>query len=108
MNSAYYAVIFTSLRNENDPSGYEKMADRMIELAKEQKGFVGVESARSSDGFGITVSYWQSKDDIRNWKSHSEHQMAQEFGRSKWYTTFTTRICEVQREYSFSSKDSHD
>jgi hypothetical protein len=53
----YYAVIFTSLRTEGD-RGYGHMAGRMVELAAQQPGFLGVESARTTDGLGITVSYW--------------------------------------------------
>jgi len=53
----YYAVIFTSLRTEGD-RGYGHMADRMVELASQQPGFLGVETTRGADGFGITVSYW--------------------------------------------------
>ena len=48
----YYAVIFSSLRTAGD-NGYGSMAARMEELAKEQPGFLGIESAR--DGLGITV-----------------------------------------------------
>lgn len=95
-----YAVIFSSLRNSSDDSGYEKMADRMVELAKEQKGFLGIESSRGTDGFGITVSYWSTQEDIIAWKANSDHKIAQEFGRSKWYENFTTRVCKVEREYS--------
>ena len=101
MKSFYYAVIFSSRRSSSDNPGYEKMAKRMVELAKDQKGYLGIESSRGNDGFGITVSYWQTQEDIAAWKANSEHQMAQEFGRSKWYDSFTTRICKVEREYSF-------
>ncbi len=83
------------------------MADRMIELSKDQPGFLGIESAREQSGFGITVSYWDSLENIKNWKSNTEHGLAQELGRSKWYSSFTTRICKVEREYSFNN-DSGD
>ena len=53
----YYAVIFTSLKNEDD-TGYTEMAQKMEQLAKEQSGFMGIESARNE--IGITVSYWES------------------------------------------------
>ncbi len=99
--SNYYAVIFSSQRSNVEHSEYEKMAERMLELAKEQNGFIGVESARGSDGFGITVSYWSTTEDIKSWKANSEHQLAQEFGRAKWYEFFKTRICKVEREYEF-------
>lgn len=106
MTKPYYAVIFSSQRNHSDPAGYEKMAERMEELARKQKGFVGVESVRQADGSGITISYWETLEDIKAWKTHSEHQLAQEMGRTKWYSKFHTRICRVEREYSFSEPTS--
>lgn len=95
-----YAVIFTSKRTDGDQDAYDKASKRMVELAKEQEGFIKVESARGPDGFGVTVSYWETLEDIKKWKSHSEHLIAQDFGRAKWYESFTTRICRVEREYS--------
>ncbi|MBE0350880.1 hypothetical protein PLIP_a0249 [Pseudoalteromonas lipolytica LMEB 39] len=74
------------------------MANRMVELAEQQPGFLGMESVR--DGVGITVSYWQSLDAIKSWKQHVEHLNAQQLGRDKWYNAFTTRIAKVEREYS--------
>ncbi|CAJ1776123.1 antibiotic biosynthesis monooxygenase family protein [Aeromonas veronii] len=92
----YYAVIFTSLRTDED-AGYGAMAERMVELAQRQSGFLGVESAR--DGLGITVSYWRDLESIRHWKADLEHQEAQRLGREKWYSTFKTRIARVERDY---------
>ncbi|WP_209319634.1 antibiotic biosynthesis monooxygenase family protein [Ancylomarina longa] len=98
MKTPYYAVIFTSVRTEGD-QGYEETADRMIELAKEQQGFSGVESARSE--LGITVSYWESLEAINSWKHNTEHQMAQKSGKSKWYSKYAVRICKVETDYFF-------
>jgi heme-degrading monooxygenase HmoA len=93
----YYAVIFTSLRTAVD-EGYGDMAEKMVALAAQQPGFLGVESAR--DGLGITVSYWRDLDAIRAWKAHAEHLVAQQLGHDKWYTAFKTRIAKVERDYS--------
>ena len=93
----YYAVIFTSLRTEGD-QGYAETARRMVELAREQPGFLGIESVR--DGLGITVSYWQSLEAIQSWKAHAEHRLAQKRGRD-WYASFRVRVCKVEREYGF-------
>lgn len=92
----YYAVIFTSLLSDQT-EGYEEMANRMLALAKEQTGFLGVESAR--EGLGITVSYWQDLEAIKRWKADSEHLLAQHYGKTKWYSAYRTRICKVEREY---------
>ncbi|ACR14607.1 antibiotic biosynthesis monooxygenase family protein [Teredinibacter turnerae] len=94
----YYAVIFTSLRTSVE-SGYDDMAKRMVELALAQPGFLGMESAREQ--LGITVSYWRSLEDIKNWKQNAEHRIAQQYGREKWYSQFKTRIALVERDYSF-------
>lgn len=61
----YYAAIFTSERTEGD-DGYGVMGDKMVELAAQQPGFLGVESVRDHNGVGITVSYWESLDAIKN------------------------------------------
>lgn len=94
----YYAVIFTSLRTEGD-NGYGEMADRMVELANTMPGFLGIESAR--EGLGITVSYWESEEAIRNWHQHAEHKLAQQQGYEMWYQSFMTRVCKVERAYGF-------
>ena len=76
------------------------MAKRMVALASQMPGFLGVESVRGVDGFGITVSYWKSEDAIRQWKAHAEHQIAQRTGKAVWYTDYIVRIAKVEREYS--------
>ena len=94
----YYAVIFTSIQTAN-PEGYGEMADRMLELAQQQPGFLGFESAR--EGLGISVSYWTDLESIKAWKAVAEHLEAQRQGKRDWYQAFTTRICLVERDYSF-------
>jgi heme-degrading monooxygenase HmoA len=86
------------MRTQGD-NGYSAMADRMVELASSQPGFIGVESVRSQDGFGITVSYWESESAIKAWREHFEHKIAQEFGISKWYEHFKVRVAKVERSY---------
>ncbi|AZF12223.1 Uncharacterized protein YqjZ [Pseudomonas sp. R2-37-08W] len=98
----YYAVIFSSLRTDGD-QGYGQAAARMLELAHEQPGFLGVESVRE-EGLGITVSYWSSEAAILAWKQQAEHQQVREQGRSLWYTAFHTRVCKVERAYSFHTE----
>jgi heme-degrading monooxygenase HmoA len=95
----YYAVIFTSERTEIE-EGYGETADRMVELASEQPGFLGVESARNE--IGITVSYWADLESIKNWKMNAEHTIARETGRSDWYKAFKVRIAKVERDYDFT------
>lgn len=92
----YYAVIFSSLLNTGD-QGYATAAGRMLELAAQQPGFLGFESAR--DGLGISVSYWSDLQSIRDWKHNVEHGEAQRLGRSTWYSDYRVRIARVERDY---------
>lgn len=94
----YYAVIFSTILMENS-CNYQETAERMEELAKKQKGFLGIESVR--DTIGITVSYWKNLEDIAAWKNNIEHTMARNLGREKWYQQYQLRICKVEREYGF-------
>ncbi|MBT8314002.1 MAG: antibiotic biosynthesis monooxygenase [Maribacter sp.] len=94
----YYAVIFTNTRTAED-NGYSEMAQQMEILARQQPGFLDFESAR--DEIGISVSYWESLQDIANWKANTDHMFAQEKGISDWYQWYKVRICLVEREYGF-------
>lgn len=93
----YYAVIFTSVRTEGD-DGYAEMAHEVLELARQQPGFLGFESARST--VGISVSYWKDLESIRAWKENALHRQAQQRARD-WYSKFHVRICKVEREYGY-------
>jgi heme-degrading monooxygenase HmoA len=100
----YYAVIFSSQRIGPD-DGYGSMADRMVELAATQPGYLGIESTRGADGFGITVSYWRSEADIAAWKRQAEHRVAREQGRTRWYGHFEMRVARVERAYGGPRRD---
>jgi heme-degrading monooxygenase HmoA len=95
----YYAVVFSSQRQGED-AGYGAMADRMEALASSQPGYLGIESCRGADGFGITVSYWRSEADILAWKRNAEHAQARAQGRSTWYGHFELRVAKVERAYA--------
>lgn len=94
----YYTVIFTNQRTEGD-AGYAAMAERMVALAAQQPGFLGVESVRGTDGLGITVSYWESEQAIAAWRANTEHSMARKQGREQWYAGFALRVARVERAY---------
>ncbi|MBU6489595.1 MAG: antibiotic biosynthesis monooxygenase [Burkholderiales bacterium] len=96
----YYAVIFTSIRTQVD-EGYAEMDRILCEAAEKQSGYLGAESAR--DGVGITVSYWRDLESIAAWKADATHLVAQKRGRENWYEEYVTRICKVERDYSFKS-----
>lgn len=98
----YYAVIFTSLRTPTE-SGYDETSARMIDLAAQQPGFLGVESVR--DGLGITISYWRDEASIAAWRREAEHREAQRTGRDRWYEQYRVQVAWVERAYGFDGID---
>ena len=93
----YYAVIFTSIRDNSD-DGYGEAAEQMLELASRQPGFLGFETARQE--IGISVSYWSAPEAIKAWKENTTHRLAQDRAKD-WYQAFRVRVCRVEREYGF-------
>ncbi|MEV4596041.1 antibiotic biosynthesis monooxygenase [Amycolatopsis sp. NPDC049253] len=97
----YYAVIFTSRRTEGD-NGYAERALEMSELAAQQDGYLGEESARDESGLGITVSYWRDEEAIAGWRKNLEHTESRRRGRAEWYEEFEVRVARVERSYGFT------
>jgi heme-degrading monooxygenase HmoA len=98
----YTAVIFSSLRSAATggvDDGYGQTAARMEELAAEQPGYLGFESARDPAGMGISVSYWVDESAALAWKQEAEHLVAQERGATEWYAEYRVRVATVTREY---------
>lgn len=97
--SHYYAVIFSSQMSD-DIEGYAAMGDKMFEMALEQPGCYGAESARDETGFGITVSYWKDESALSEWKQNAKHLVAQSVGIERWYSHYALRIAKVERAYT--------
>lgn len=96
----YTAVIFSSQRSDSTPAdGYDEASEQMVDMARQQPGFLGVESARDPAGFGITVSYWETPGHARAWKRVAEHLEVQRRGARDWYAYYTVRVATVERQY---------
>jgi heme-degrading monooxygenase HmoA len=95
----YYAVIFSSQRTDHGEADYEAAAERMFEVVQQQPGFLGAESTRDAEGFGITVAYFDSAENILRWRNHTEHAAVRERGKREWYEHFELRVAKVERAY---------
>ena len=99
----YFAAIFTTQRSHSGEDVYEIMTSRMVALAQQQQGFLGLESVRGDDGIGITVSYWTDHEAIQNWGRQAEHVSVQAMGRQEFYQWYRIRIAEVFTDRAFMS-----
>ncbi len=101
----YFAAIFTTQRSQSGNDVYEIMTSRMVALAQQQQGFLGLESVRGDDGIGITVSYWTDREAIQNWGRQAEHLSVKAMGRQEFYQWYRIRIAEVFADRAFMSND---
>ena len=99
----YYAVIFTSIRTIGD-NGYEKKGEEIGKEISDQIGFLGAESMRNDQGFGVTISYWKNLESISKWKKNSLHVIAKEKGKKFWYSKYMLRLCKVEYDHYFNKK----
>jgi len=98
-----YAVIFRADVNKLDDA-YVEMAARMRELAMDKYGcteFVAV----TEDANEIAISYWQSLEQIKQWKQDVEHLAAQKLGKSRWYKSYQIQVVGIIREYSSTNEN---
>ena len=96
-----YAVIFRAKPGVQDDE-YGKTVGRMRELAFEKYGCLDFVAVTEGDQ-EIAISYWETEDAIRLWKSDSEHSLAQEYGRAKWYESYIVQVVEIKREYKYNT-----
>lgn len=96
------AVIFAAWRTRADEAGYAAAAQAMDALAAAQPGYRGIDAARGSDGFGVTVSYWADEASAVAWRWHPEHAAVREVGRGRWYDRYDLHVAHVSRSYGWT------
>ena len=94
----YVCAIFTSIRTDVQ-EGYDEMDELTFKEIETNEGYLGCESFRDEDGFGVNVSYWKDMNALKNWKENTLHKKAQALGKEKWYKNYKLRICLVERDY---------
>ena len=100
--SGTIAVLFIAQRTNEDSEGYGKAAAAMGTLAQMQPGYLGIDSTRSNDGLGITISYWESETAAIAWRDNPEHSAIRDAGRDRWYANYSLHVASVTRSYDWA------
>ena len=94
------AVIFVSRRTETDDAGYAAALAEMEAAVRASPGFLGMDSAaRSDDGTGITICYWEDEAGVASWRDHERHTEVRQEGRRSWYHRYKVIVTRVDRGY---------
>lgn len=98
------AVIFSAQRNDMDPQGYDEAAAAMVKLAKQQEGFLGIDSSRDQNGYGITISYWRNEEAAKAWRDNEQHSAIRDKGRNIWYDHYSLQVATIKRSYDWKKR----
>ena len=94
------AVFRSRLRSENADE-FQRLADRMLELAESMPGFVSYKVYSSEDGERCSIIEFETPEQLRAWREHPEHREAQRIGRERFYEDYTLHVAEPTRESRF-------
>lgn len=97
----YFAVILT-VRLNSAHAAFEIMMDKMMQVAAQQKGFLGVEQALDEEN--IHISYWQDRVAIKDWQEHTLNVRASSLGENFWFEAYQLRVVEVLEHNQFLAK----
>lgn len=97
-------VVFRNRLRGANPPGYESVAERMVELARQQPGFRAIKTFAAEDGERVTISEFDSIEAVNAWRANLEHLEAQRRGRAEFYAEYSLQTCELVREATFSAE----
>ncbi len=81
---------------------YTEALEQMKKLAFEEYGCLEF-TAMMDGNERMALSYWESEEQIRNWKQNCEHLKTQDQAQKTWYKSYSVQVAEITREYSFST-----
>ncbi len=88
-----YAVFFRAKVQNVDDEYYEFSKELRVLAIKH---FHCVEFTSSyKQGVEVSVSYWDSKEDLAKWKKNPIHKKAQLLGKERWYKEVHTEIAQI-------------
>ena len=99
-----FVVIFRSTRLLDHSELYQEWSEKMEQLVVMQDGYQSHFSFRDPETReGVTVSYFDSEESIKQWHNNPEHLQAQSLGRTHFYESFSVEVAEIRRRYEWST-----
>jgi heme-degrading monooxygenase HmoA len=92
-------------RADMDAAAYSADADRMVELASQQPGFLSFKSYTADDGEVVAISEWADEASARAWGTHPDHAVVQAKGRSEYYAEYTSISAVNPRVRRFTAEE---
>ncbi len=92
-------VLFQVEIKEGKEEEYRKISAEVLEVAKEQKGLISMERAKSilKDRTYLSLSEWESKEAIEEWVQNPKHQEAMRRGKQDLFSWYSVKRMVEQK-----------
>lgn len=98
-------TVFRSRLRPEYKAQYEEIAARMLELARSMPGFVSIKTFTAEDGERVSLIEFDTEEDLLRWRDHPDHSEAQQLGRSRFYSTYSFQVCNVERACNYTCSE---
>jgi len=89
------------MRPDADLKDYAARIQQLLPEAQKIPGFVALRGYASQDGEYLGLAEFETEEALEQWRQHSEHIIAKQLGRTKFYADLTIQICRTIDEYSY-------
>lgn len=100
-------VFRSRLRDDAEANGYEELAARMEDRARQMPGFVDFKTFTAPDGERASLVTFDSVAHHEAWRDDPEHRSAQRRGRDDFYLEYTISVCCELRCRHFDAAEAH-
>ncbi len=101
------AVIFEVQIKDGKQEEYLQIAATLREHLAKVDGFISIErfASLSEEGKLCSLSFWEDKASIKQWREFDLHRQAQEKGKAEIFADFRIRVAEVVRDYGMKDRE---
>ena len=82
---------------------YGAEVSKLLAMAQKMPGFASIKGYAADDGEQLILVEFENEQALAAWREHPEHLIAQERGRSKYYSEYKIQVCKTMREYGFNA-----
>ena len=99
-------VIFEVWPKPEYKNKYLELAAELKDTLEQIDRFVSVERFQSiyDDNKMLSLSFFESHAALDEWRNVAEHRVAQQVGRSSYFSDYRLRVVEVARDYGMEQR----
>ena len=93
--------IFRSRLKPEHAAEFQTLADQLMKTAEIMPGFISYKLFTAGDGERCSLVEFETNEQLEAWRNLPVHREAQEFGRARFYESYSLEIGEPLREAHF-------